>query len=211
MRTMPRAMATDQRYYGVMVATVEENEPDNLGRVKVSYPWFDGGSTRSEWARVCQVYAGKGYGTLFVPEVKDEVLIAFYQGDMRQPYVLGGLYNLKDTPPTARGDGRDQKIIRTKAGHEVLFDDKSKDIRITTAQGGNVTVTADGTITLKADKVTVDANQIELGAGASHPLVFGDVLQQIFNGHTHVVPGAGTSATPLPQLSGALSQISKTS
>ncbi len=212
MRAVPRAMETDQRYYGIMIGIVEQNDPDDLARVKVSYGWFDGNASMSEWARVVHLYAGKNYGTVFVPEVKDEVLIAFYQGDMRQPYVLGGLYNLKDTPPTARNNGRDQKMIRTKAGHEILFDDKSKDIKITTAQGGNVTVTADGTITLKAKKVTVDASEIELGAGASHPLVFGDTLVNLFNAHTHPAPGGTTSAPLVPlQTAAVLSQKSKTS
>jgi uncharacterized protein involved in type VI secretion and phage assembly len=141
---------------------------------------------------------------VFVPEKGDEVLVAFIHGDMRFPIVLGGLYNGVDKPPTARTDGRDQKIIRTKAGHEVLLDDGAKEIRITTAEGGNVTVTADGTITLKADKVTVDANKIELGAGANHPLVFGDTLQRVFNTHTHLAVGTATGPPqePLDALSG---------
>lgn len=199
MRAMPRAMATDQRYYGVMVATVEENDPDDLARVKVSYPWFDGGASRSEWARVCQVYAGNGYGTVFVPEVEDEVLVAFYQGDMRQPYVLGGLYNLKDPPPTARNEGRDQKMIRTRAGHEILFDDKSKDMKITTVTGGTLTVTASGEIILDSAKVTVKSADIDLGGGATQPAVLGNALLQAFIQHTHPAPGGVTGpATPLP-------------
>lgn len=211
-RTVPRARSTDKRYYGVVEALVVENEGDDEGRVKVKFPWFDGGATVTEWCRVSQLYAGGGYGSVFVPEIGDEVLVAFVHGDMRFPIVLGGLYNGVDKPPTARTDGRDQKIIRTKAGHEVLLDDGAKEIRITTAEGGTVTVNADGSITLKSPKVTVDADTIELGAGASHPLVFGDALLAAYNLHTHVVPN-GTSATPLPQLQAqaALSQRSKTS
>jgi uncharacterized protein involved in type VI secretion and phage assembly len=212
MRDLPRAMSTDQRFYGVLVGTVEVNDGDDEGRVKVSYPWFDGNATKSEWARVVQLYAGGGYGTVFVPELGDEVLIAFYQGDMRAPYVLGGLYNGVDKPPTAHDKGRDQKIIRTKAGHEILFDDKSKDIRITTAQGGNVTVSADGKITLKAAEVTIDAGKINLGDGASHQVPFGEVLLNAYNTHTHPAPGGTTSPT-VQQLQSqvALSQKTKTS
>lgn len=199
MIAMPRAMATDQRYYGVLAATVQENanDPENLARVRVTYQWFDN-TTKSEWARVCQVYAGKNYGVVFVPEIGDEVLIALYQGDMRFPYVLGGVHNREDPPPTARDNGPDQKLIRTKAGHEILFDDKSKDIRITTAQGGTVTVNADGSITLKAPKVTVDADAIELGAGAAHQAVLGDLLQTAFNTHTHTAPNGPTSPPVAP-------------
>jgi uncharacterized protein involved in type VI secretion and phage assembly len=207
---VPRARSTDRRYFGVVEAIVEENEGDDEGRIKVRFPWFDGGATITDWCRVSQLYAGSGYGSVFVPEKGDEVLVAFIHGDMRFPIVLGGLYNGVDKPPTARTDGRDQKIIRTKAGHEVLLDDGTKEIKITTAEGGSVTVNADGSITLKAPKVTVDADTIELGAGASHPLVFGDVLRNIYNNHTHLAAGTAT-ATPLPQLAGELSDKSSTS
>lgn len=195
-RTMPRARSTDRRYYGVVEAIVVENDGDDEGRVKVKFPWFDGGATVTEWCRVSQLYAGGGYGAVFVPEKDDEVLVAFIHGDMRFPIVLGGLYNGVDKPPTARTDGRDQKIIRTKAGHEVLLDDGKKEIRITTAEGGNVTVTATGEIKLKAKKVTVEADDIDLGAGANHPLVFGDNLFTTYNTHTH----ASLGSPPAPQL-----------
>ena len=194
-RTVPRARSTDRRYYGVVEAIVVENEGDDEGRIKVQFPWFDGGSTTTEWCRVSQLYAGGGYGSVFVPEKGDEVLVAFVHGDMRFPIVLGGLYNGVDKPPTARTDGRDQKIIRTKAGHEVLLDDGAKEIRITTAEGGTVTVNADGSITLKAPKVIVESGDIDLGGGASEPAVLGKALIEAFAKHTH--PNAGPSS-PLP-------------
>jgi len=209
-RTVPRARSTDKRYYGVVEAIVVANDGDDEGRIKVKFPWFDGGSTVTDWCRVSQLYAGNGYGSVFSPELGDEVLVAFVHGDMRFPIVLGGLYNGVDKPPTARTGGRDQKVIRTKAGHEVLLDDGGKEIRITTAEGGNVTIAADGSITMKAPKVTVDADTIELGAGASHPLVFGDALLAKFNTHTHPAPG-GVTGPPAQQLtSGDLSGKSRT-
>ncbi|XVV15539.1 phage baseplate assembly protein V [Actinoplanes sp. CA-131856] len=233
MRDLPRAMATDRRYYGVVEGLVVENTGDDEGRIKVRFPWLDDRSV-TDWCRISQLYAGDGYGSLFVPEIGDEVVVAFVHGDMRFPIILGGLYNGQDKPPVAPVDGRDQKIIRTRAGHRILFDDKQDQaavrivsaaghtmemddsgtaVRITAATGGTVTVTADGSITLKAATVTVDATAIELGAGASHPVPFGDVLLAAFNAHTHVVPGAGTSAPPAPPLTGpaALSNRTRTS
>jgi uncharacterized protein involved in type VI secretion and phage assembly len=213
-RTAPRARTTDRRYYGVVEAIIEENEGDDEGRVKVRFPWFDG-STVTDWCRVSQLYAGGGYGSVFVPEKGDEVLVAFVHGDMRFPIVLGGLYNGVDKPPTARTDGRDQKIIRTKHGHEVLLDDtrskaavriksaaghvvelddEGKAIRITAAEGGSVTVTADGEITLKAPKVTIESSSIDLGGGVTQPVVLGTALLAAFNAHTH---GGSTPLTPL--------------
>lgn len=200
MTNMPRAMADDKRYYGVMPAEVVENDGDDEGRVRVKYYWFDKGATVSPWIRVSQLYAGGGYGSVFVPEVGDEVLVAFFQGDMRQPYVLGGLYNGKKKPPTAHDNGRDQKVIRTRAGHQILFDDKSKEITISTAKGAKVVLKDSGEITLEAAKVTVNANDIDLGGGSTEPVVLGNALVQAFAQHTHPAPG-GTTGPPVAPLS----------
>lgn len=230
---MPRAMTTDRRYYGLVEGLVVQNTGDDEGRIKVKFPWLDG-TTVTDWCRISQLYAGNGYGSLFVPELNDEVAVAFIHGDMRFPIIVGGLYNGKDKPPTAPVDGQDQKIIRTRQGHQILFDDRADQaavrvtsaaghmlemddsgtaIRITAAEGGTVTVTADGSITLKAPKVTVDSDKIELGAGETHKIPFGDVLLNAYNAHTHLVPGAGTSGPPVPQLveQAALSNRSRTS
>jgi uncharacterized protein involved in type VI secretion and phage assembly len=129
----------DRRLYGVCVGLIEENEdPDSEGRVRVRFPWLDD-ATVSEWCRVCQLYAGNQYGSFFVPEVGDEVLIAFGHGDMAEPIVLGGLYNGQDKPPSARTAQQDQKLIRTKGEHQILLDDsaQSKMVEVTTA-GGHV-------------------------------------------------------------------------
>jgi uncharacterized protein involved in type VI secretion and phage assembly len=227
-RTAPRSRSTDRRYYGVVEAIVVENEGDDEGRIKVKFPWFDGSSV-TDWCRVSQLYAGGGYGSVFVPEKDDEVLVAFVHGDMRFPIILGGLYNGVDKPPAARTDERDQKIIRTKHGHEVLLDDtaskaavrvksaaghvlemddQGKAIRITAAAGGSVTVTAEGDITLKAPKVTIESSDIDLGGGSTEPLVLGNALLQAFNAHTH----ASAGSPPAPLLTPAvLAKKAKTS
>jgi uncharacterized protein involved in type VI secretion and phage assembly len=138
MTTVARSRTTDRRYYGVVEAlvTAVEDDQGKEGRVKLKFPWFDD-RMETEWCRVRQFYAGNGYGAFFVPEVGDEVLVAFIHGDMRLPVVLGGLYNGADKPPTHRARDRDQKLIRTRAGHEVLLDDTSgkERVRITTKAG----------------------------------------------------------------------------
>ena len=139
MMDQSRSRTTDKRYYGVYEALVTEvNDEAREGRVKVKFPWFDDQLT-TEWCRVRQFYAGNDYGAFFVPEVGDEVLVAFIQGDMRYPVILGGLYNGQDKPPTSRADDKDQKMIRTKGQHEILLDDtKDKErVRIKT-KGGHV-------------------------------------------------------------------------
>ena len=219
-----RSRSTDRRYYGVVEALVEEVEGDDECRVKLSFPWFDPG-TVTEWCRVAQPYAGGGYGFCFVPEKGDEVLVAFVQGDMRFPIVLGGLYNGVDKPPASRQNGRDQKLIRTRHGHELLLDDQESQaavkltsaaghvvelddqgnaIRVTAAAGASVTVTADGAITLdskqsvtlKAPKVTLDADSVALGSGAAQAVPL-ESLATTFATHVHTT-GTGPSSPPTP-------------
>lgn len=154
MTTRSRSRTTDQRFYGVFEGLVVENEdPEGEGRVKLKFPWYSENEV-TEWCRVAQLYAGPGYGSLFVPEVGDEVLVSFVHGDMRLPVVLGGLYNGADKPPTSRTSSVDQKIIRTKAGHEILLDDSagSESVKVET-QGGHVLTLDDA-----GSKVTIETN-----------------------------------------------------
>jgi phage baseplate assembly protein V len=150
--TLARSRSTDQRYYGVYEALVSDvNDPAKEGRVKIKMPWFDG-EMETEWCRVRQFYAGNGYGAFFIPERGDEVLIAFIQGDMRYPVILGGLYNGTDKPPSHRDDQTDQKLLRTKAGHEFVLDDSpgKQRVRITTKAGHQFDLSdADKKVTVK--------------------------------------------------------------
>ncbi len=161
--TMPRSRSTDRRYYGVVEALVTNvtDDPEHECRVTLRFPFFDGATAESDWCRVAQPYAGKGYGAVFLPEVGDEVLVAFVHGDMRFPIVLGGLYNGVDKPPTDRTASQDQKMIRTRHGHQVVLDDSpgKQAIRITTKDGHELVLDdAGGTVAVtgKDVKITLD-------------------------------------------------------
>jgi uncharacterized protein involved in type VI secretion and phage assembly len=119
---------------GVVPAIVTEvKDPKDLGRVKVKFPWLSD-DFASHWVRMVQFGAGNDRGALFLPEVNDEVLVAFEQGDIRRPYVLGGLYNGVDKPNLGKDlfDGSSGAVKRrgiiSKRGHSlVFFDDASHD------------------------------------------------------------------------------------
>jgi phage protein D len=140
----------------IVVAVVTDNkDPDNLGRVKVKYPWLTEDHT-SFWARIATPMAGPDRGFYFLPEINDEVLVAFEHGDIRRPYLLGALWNGKDHPV----EGNDQAVsggkvnrrqIKTRIGHTLLFDDTQGkgQVQLITRDGREMSLNdADGEIRL---------------------------------------------------------------
>lgn len=108
------------RISGVVTGTVTSNsDPDGQGRVQVSFP-FLGGQNQSYWAPIATLMSGGGRGAWFMPELGDEVLVAFNQEDVGHPYIIGFLWNGQDTPPTTDTHLR---TIHSVNGHEVqLYD-----------------------------------------------------------------------------------------
>jgi phage protein D/phage baseplate assembly protein gpV len=127
------------RWNGVVPAIVTNiNDPDDMGRVKVKYPWLDD-KLESGWARVSMLASGGSRGFHWLPEVNDEVLVAFEQGDFNYPYVIGSLYNGKDKVPDAKKHAQNGKVevrtLKTRAGHLIRFTDKSGEEKIEIIDG----------------------------------------------------------------------------
>ncbi len=130
------------RINGVVTGIVtSNNDPEKLGRVQVKYPWLpkmSGSELSSCWARLTFVGGGADRGIVFLPEVNDEVLLAFENGDMSSPYVLGVLYNGKDKLPKGIGEMIDtgakkvnERVIVSRSGHKIVLDDSSGKEKIT--------------------------------------------------------------------------------
>lgn len=119
-----------QPYVGATVALVTNNDdPDNMGRVKLKFPWYDD-SVESGWARVAMPGAGPDRGFFCLPEIGDEVLVLFEHGDMNRPYVLGGLYSSTNAPPlksanAVKGGKVVNRTFKTTDGHEISISEKS--------------------------------------------------------------------------------------
>lgn len=173
--------ATTSRIYGVVIGVVTNNEdPEGLGRVKVKFPWLSD-EDESDWARIATLMAGNERGMYFLPEVEDEVLVAFEQGDVRFPYVIGALWNGKDKPPATNEDGKNNlRVIKSRSGHVIRLNDEAgkETIEIIDkteansivfdAANNTIAITADGDITLSASQGTIklEGQNIELKSSA---------------------------------------------
>jgi uncharacterized protein involved in type VI secretion and phage assembly len=126
--------------YPAIVNSVED--PQKKGRVNLTLPWLDS-TYITGWAQVLQMGAGKGVGWQAIPAPKDEVLVAFENGQIETPYVIGGLFaSTTGKVPTAQliKDGSPVKqVFTTKTGHQLIFDDEGDDSGITIRTKGGET------------------------------------------------------------------------
>ena len=179
----PDSTAYPVPFCGVQPAVVTDNkDPDKMGRVKVKLHWQN---SPTPWVPVSVPHAGKERGFFFMPEINDEVLVGFQNGDASQPYVAGSIWHGKSLPEPP--DDKNQfKRITTKSGNAILFDDTagketlqiinadgSNSIVLTMDSGGSVEITSKNVMNFeakemnfKSDKILFDAQQtIDVKAG----------------------------------------------
>ncbi len=167
---------------GVVAALVTDNkDPEERGRIKIKFPWM-GDEAGEAWARLVTIMSGNDKGTVFYPDVDDEVLVAFEHGDIDSPYILGSLWNNLDKPPEKNSEGKNNiKMIKTRSGHVIKLDDTdgSEKIEIIDKTEGNkisidsannkISIECAGDIELLASdgKITIDAKDIEIKSSSS--------------------------------------------
>jgi phage baseplate assembly protein V len=148
---------------GVMIGLVKSVEdPSGLGRVQLTFPTM--GGVTSAWAPVATELAGNNRGAWFMPEVEDEVLVAFDQGNFDHPYVVGFLWNGNDKPPETEVKNR---IIKTPGGHQLRFEDKDGAKKVILKTDGGLVITMDDTqqsIEVKGGgrAITMQAGQLKI-------------------------------------------------
>jgi uncharacterized protein involved in type VI secretion and phage assembly len=166
-----------QKIQGVVIGLVTNNQdPEKLGRVKVKFPWLSD-LDESHWARIATPMAGKTGGFYCLPEIDDEVLVVFEQGDPRFPYILGVLWNGQDRPPDTNDSHKnDMRLIRSRSGHEIRLNDAQGEEKLeiidkngknkltfdTTSNTITITSTKDITLSAPNGKITLSAQAVKL-------------------------------------------------
>ena len=174
---------------GLVEALVVDNvDPDQLGRVKVKFPLLPE-TPESFWARLVMPMAGRERGWMTIPEIGDEVLVAFVHGDINNAIVVGSVYNGVDTPPYANEDGENNlRVFQSRSGHRLTFDDTdgaervelithNEEIRliwdakekvISVYSGKDIIIEAKETISMKCKDFILEAsNSIGVKSGSS--------------------------------------------
>ncbi|HWB64668.1 MAG TPA: phage baseplate assembly protein V, partial [Chitinophagales bacterium] len=148
---------------------VDNNDPQKYGRIKIRFYWQD--NAPSAWARVATPHGGNNRGISFVPEVNDEVLVAFEGNDPDQPVIIGSLYHGKATQNDRHEQDNTIKTIRTISGNEIKFNDKSgeEELTLINKDGSNqivlsmkdnsITIQAKGKINIKAEEINITADK----------------------------------------------------
>ncbi len=179
---LEQSRRAESKIYGVVVGIVTNNkDPDSLGRVKVKITRISG-EDESNWARVISFMAGKERGAFYLPEVDDEVLVAFEYGDINLPYVIGSLWNGKDRPPLTNDDGKNNlRVIKSRSGHIIRLDDTEgqekieivdkteKNIVVIDSKENKISIKSEKDIEISAPngKVTIGAKEIEIKSSGS--------------------------------------------
>ena len=203
---------------GVVVAQVSDVlDPEHAGRVRLTFPWLSDDYV-SDWARTVQLGAGKDRGWTVLPEVGDEVLVAFEQGDFSRPTVLGGLFNGVDTMATGQGDLVDggtgavrRRSMVSRRGHRIDLldaDGQTEGVRLATKDdkllinldhvGTTITVHADGKVLVEGSQgITIDASSaaMELKGGSIALKATNGVTVDGGGGAVSVKSGAALSLT----------------
>lgn len=205
-------------HYGLYPAIVTDIvDPQRLGRIQVRFPWLGSeGSEVRAWATLLTPYAEDDQGFEFLPSVGTQVVVGFEAGDLRRPYIVGAAWNGAESPPEAPDASNDRRLIRTRSGsllefddaagaskvtlsmrsgHRLVLDDGGQEVTLSHANGSVITITAGGQIQIQAN-ATVEVTAAALNVHAATATFDGLVNCQTLIANVGVVspsytPGAG--------------------
>ncbi|TPN82967.1 type VI secretion system Vgr family protein [Aquimarina algicola] len=164
----------------IQIATVvENNDPEGLSRIKVQFPWQQESGQTTPWLRMMTPHAGADKGFHFIPEIGEEVVVNFENGNAERPFVAGALYHGTANASGWQSDANNIKAIKTRTGHTVelndtegeesitITDKNSNIIRIDTVNN-SIEVSASEHITFNAKNIEINASEeVKINAGTN--------------------------------------------
>ncbi len=193
----------DNRVYGVMVATVAKNYDQNMpGRVCVTVQTRDNEANELKWARVAMPFGGSSWGHYFLPEVGDQVLLVFENGNIEKPYVIACMPKDKDKIIKKSADEKNQyKKIVTKNGNTIYFEDnkegegeKDKIKIITSKEKHRIEMDNEKKQIVISDKenknqivMKTESGQMEIKAEKKLTISVGENIELVMNGNNGAV------------------------
>ncbi|MCI0461364.1 MAG: type VI secretion system tip protein VgrG [Gemmataceae bacterium] len=216
-RTTPKPLIPGTQTAFVVGSPGEEICADEYGRVKVQFHWDREGQNNLDsscWIRVATLWAGRQWGTQFIPRVGHEVVVAFEEGDPDKPLIVGSVYNYDNMPPYPPDkDPRTRSGIKTRSTlkggeadfNELRFEDKKgsedvyfhgqKNFHRVVEHNDDLKVGNDQTITIKnkrTETVEDGDESVTIKKGKRTVLVeTGDDLHQLKTGNRSIVVDTG--------------------
>lgn len=162
-----------QKFYGVTVGKVINIvDPMTLGRVQVQLPSIDAVDLMP-WARIAVPMAGPGHGFYFIPNIGDEVLVAFEHGDINTPYIVGSLWNATAPPPLPSPIPQ-IRMLSTLVGNKIMISEVPPTITISTSTGQQMIMSPAGIqITDGTNVINMSPDGVTITAGTNLNLVAG--------------------------------------
>jgi uncharacterized protein involved in type VI secretion and phage assembly len=166
-----------------------ENDPKRENRILVNIPAINKKKSGGVWVKLASADAGNNRGFLFLPEIGDDVIVGFINGDPGNPVMLGMLYSKAKKPPIKIRDTNHEKGITTRSKMHIAFNDDSKTITIDTPAGNRIQLDESGTrieikdqhnnsITMNASGISIKSPMnIEIKAGIDLTLDAGASLK----------------------------------
>ncbi len=191
-----------------MAGVVDNKDPDGMGRIKVKMYWQKDGETTG-WIRYATSHAGKDRGFYMIPEVDDEVIVTFENGNPSMPFALASMYNGKNHSSDRKEDENNTKAIRTKSGNEIFFNDKGGEeaIHIYTKDKANellITMKDDGLIQITSNKnikitavadLEINAENIKITASKNYELTVGENMTTQVGSKSETTVGSDVKET----------------
>jgi Rhs element Vgr protein len=193
----PPAGALLPAVHGLQIGIVTGNEdPDGEHRIRLRLPVVNN-EDDGTWARVATLDAGDSRGTFFRPEIDDEVIVGFLDGDPRSAVVLGMLHSSAKPAPLQGSDENHEKVYQSRAGMKLYFNDDTKVLELETPAGNRITLSEQdkavrledqngSTIEMTPDGITIDsskaltikaASNLTLQSGAAFEVKGGSALK----------------------------------